>query len=156
VHDHRLVSVVKIVIVLDVCTTEEQRSFVRFYGQKDFMQRIFIKKCVPVYGGKCLWRKNVRNWVEKLFQRRSKMADDARNCDRSSLQRVEEMIRADVRITIDSVATALECSHGLACSIMHERLKFRKVRTVVVERAEGSRKNEPNGSVLATSLTVCR
>jgi hypothetical protein len=28
---------------------------------------------------------------------------------------------------IDGVATALECSHGLAYSIMHDRLKFRKV-----------------------------
>jgi hypothetical protein len=28
---------------------------------------------------------------------------------------------------IDSVATALGCSHGLAYSIMHDLLKFRKV-----------------------------
>jgi hypothetical protein len=40
---------------------------------------------------------------------------------------VEELIRADRRITIGSVATALGCSHGLAYSIMHDRLKFRKV-----------------------------
>jgi hypothetical protein len=39
---------------------------------------------------------------------------------------VEELIRADSRITIDSVATALGCSHSLAYSIMHDRLKFRK------------------------------
>jgi hypothetical protein len=30
--------------VLEECITEEQRSVVRFYGQKDSMQRIFIKK----------------------------------------------------------------------------------------------------------------
>jgi hypothetical protein len=40
---------------------------------------------------------------------------------------VEELIRADRRITIDSVATALGCSHGLAYRIMHDHLKFRKV-----------------------------
>jgi hypothetical protein len=32
------------------------------------------------------------------------------------------------------VATALGCSHGLACSIMHDRLKFRKVCTQWVLR----------------------
>jgi hypothetical protein len=33
--------------VLQVCTTEKQRSDVRFFcGQKDSMQRIFIKKCL--------------------------------------------------------------------------------------------------------------
>jgi hypothetical protein len=36
-------SVVKIATVLDGCNTEEQPSVVRFYGQKDSMQRIFIK-----------------------------------------------------------------------------------------------------------------
>jgi hypothetical protein len=75
----------------------------------------------------------------------------------ATVQRVGELIRADRRITIDSVATALGCSHGLAYSIMHDHLKFRKtVLTVSAQRTEGMRKNEPNGSVLATSLTVCK
>jgi hypothetical protein len=40
-----LVSVVKMATVLEESTTEEQRSVVMFFcGQKDFMQRIFIKK----------------------------------------------------------------------------------------------------------------
>jgi hypothetical protein len=43
------------------------------------------------------------------------------------VQRVEKLIRADRKLTIYSVTTALGCSHGLAYSIMHERLKFRKV-----------------------------
>jgi hypothetical protein len=32
----------------------------------------------PVYGGKCLSRKAVHSWVEKLSQGRSKVTDDAR------------------------------------------------------------------------------
>jgi hypothetical protein len=35
---------------------------------------------------------------------------------------------------IDSVATALGCSHGLAYSIMHDHLKFQKVCTRWVPR----------------------
>jgi hypothetical protein len=39
------------------------------------MQTIFIKM-FRVYGGKCLSRKAVHNWVEEFFQRRSIMSDD--------------------------------------------------------------------------------
>jgi hypothetical protein len=68
---------------------------------------------------------------------------------------VEGLIQADRRITIDIVATALWWSHGLAYSIMHNRLEFSEnVHKVGAQRTEGSRKNETNGSVLVTSLTV--
>jgi hypothetical protein len=36
------------------------------------------KEMFPLYGGKCLSRKVFHNWVEKLSQGRSKVADDAR------------------------------------------------------------------------------
>jgi hypothetical protein len=74
----------------------------------------------PVYGGKCFSRKGFQNWGEKISERRSKVADGAwpgRPVDivtKATMQRVEESIRADRRIRIDSVATALGCSHGLA------------------------------------------
>jgi hypothetical protein len=47
---------------------------------------------------------------------------------------VEELIRADRRITIDSVATAPGCSHGLAFNIMQDHLKFQKVCSQWVPR----------------------
>jgi hypothetical protein len=43
-HIERLVSVVKMATVLEEYTSEEQRSVVLFCGQKDSMQRIFMKK----------------------------------------------------------------------------------------------------------------
>jgi hypothetical protein len=70
----------------------------------------------------------------------AQVADDARPCrpveiaTEATVQRVEELIRADTRITIDSVATALGCSHGLAYSIMHDLLKFWKVCALWVPR----------------------
>jgi hypothetical protein len=69
------------------------------------MQRISIKKTAHI-------------WVDKFSQGRSKVADDARlDClieiaTEATVQRVEELIRADRRITIDSVATALGHSHA--------------------------------------------
>jgi hypothetical protein len=70
--------------------------------------------------------------VEKFCQGRSKVTDNARPgrpveiATEATVQRVEKLIRDD-RITKDGVATALGCSHGLAYSIMHDRLKFQKV-----------------------------
>jgi hypothetical protein len=80
-----------------------------------------------------LLRKAVHKWVEKFSQGLSKVADYVRpGCPveiatEATVQRVEELTRADKRITIDSVATTLACSHGLAYSAMHVLLKFRKV-----------------------------
>jgi hypothetical protein len=35
-----------------------------------------LKEMFPVYGGKCLLRKAVHNWVEKFSQERVKAAND--------------------------------------------------------------------------------
>jgi hypothetical protein len=75
----------------------------------------------------------VHNWIEKFSQGRSKIADDSRSvrpveiATEATVQLVEELIREDRRITIDSVVTALRCSHGLAYSIMNDRLKLQEV-----------------------------
>jgi hypothetical protein len=87
---------------------------------------------IPVYGGKFLSHKAVHNWVEKFSQGRSKVAGDARPsrpvkiATGTTMQREDKLIRVDRRITIDSVATALGCFHGVAYSTMHDRLKFVK------------------------------
>jgi transposase len=71
-----------------------------------------------------LSRKAVLNWVEKFSQGHSKVPDDARPghpaeiVTEATVQRVEELIRDERRLTIDSVAIALGCSHGLAYSII--------------------------------------
>jgi hypothetical protein len=93
-----------------------------------------------VYGGKCLSRKAVHNWIENFSQGRSKVARPGRPVEtatEATVQRVEELIRADRRKT--SVATTLRYSHGLAYSIMHDRSNF--WHTVGAHRNEGSRKN---------------
>jgi hypothetical protein len=114
-------------------TTEEQRSVVRFFFTKGLGANDTHKETFPVYGVKCLSLKTVQKWFDKFSQGRSKVADDAQpgrhvvTATEATVQLVEELIRADRRITIDSVATALGCSHGLAHSIMPDHLKFRKV-----------------------------
>ncbi|GFX69245.1 hypothetical protein TNCV_3564211 [Trichonephila clavipes] len=45
---------------------------------------------------------------------------------KSTKQQVETFIWADRRVTVNSIATAKRCSHGLAYSIMYDRLNFQK------------------------------
>jgi hypothetical protein len=69
--------------------------------EKDIHKEIFL-----VYGWKCLSRKAVHSSVEKFFQGRSKVADDAgpgrsvKIATKATVQRVEELIRADTRTKI--------------------------------------------------------
>jgi hypothetical protein len=82
----------------------------------------------PIYGRKCLLHEVVHNWVEKFSQGCLRVTHHpVQIATEATVQRVEELIQADRRITIDSVATALRYSHGLVYSTMHDHLKFRKV-----------------------------
>jgi hypothetical protein len=129
----RLVSAVKIATTEEY-TTKVQHSVVRFLWAKALNENDIRKEMFPVCCGKCLLRTAVHNWVKKFSQGLSKVTDDARPgrpietaTEATVLQWVEEMIRADRRIKIDNTATALGCSHGLACIIMHDHLKFWKL-----------------------------
>jgi hypothetical protein len=129
-----MVSVVKMATILEY-TTKGQHSVVPFFVGKRTRCKGHHKEMFPIYGGKCLWCKGVHNWVEKFSQGRSKVAGDVRPghineiAVEATVQWVDRLIRADRRLMIDIVATALGSSHGLACSRMHDPLKFRKMCT---------------------------
>jgi hypothetical protein len=107
----------------------------------------------PFYGRKCLSGKTVHNWTEKFSQEGSKVADDARpsrsvdTATETTVRWVEQLIRADRRITIGSVTSALGCSHGLAYSIMYDHLKFRKVCARLLGKIHGCITANPHQSV---------
>jgi hypothetical protein len=85
-HIQKLVSIVRMVTMLEECGTEEQHSVVRFYGQNYSIQRIFMKKCFLFMvgsvcrlkrfslGGKCFAddeevEMEVRNWLRQQSER---------------------------------------------------------------------------------------
>jgi hypothetical protein len=72
-HVQKLVSVVKMAAMLEVCTTEERRTVVRFVWTKGLNAKDIHKEMFPVYVGKCLSRKAVHSWIEKRGRR---CADD--------------------------------------------------------------------------------
>jgi hypothetical protein len=62
--------------VLEEYPSEEKRSVVRFFLLVEGLGEKYVhKEMFHVYGGKCLSRKAVHNWIEKLFYGRSKVAD---------------------------------------------------------------------------------
>jgi hypothetical protein len=77
-HIQRLVSVVTMATVFEECVTEDQLSVVHFCGQKDSMQKIFVKKCVMfTVGSVCrfkLFTTGSRNSLKDV--RKSQMMPD--------------------------------------------------------------------------------
>jgi hypothetical protein len=73
-HVQRLLTVVNMTTVLEVCTTEEQRFVVSFLWSKELSAGDIHKEMFSVCGGKCLSRKAVHNWVANvsLMTKRSK------------------------------------------------------------------------------------
>jgi phage terminase large subunit-like protein len=75
-HVQRLVSVVKMATVFEQCITKKQHSVVHFLWAKGLNSKDLHKEMFPLYGGKCLLRKAVHNWVKKYSQGSSKVTDD--------------------------------------------------------------------------------
>jgi len=118
---------------LNACTTIEQHGVVRFLWAKGTAAKDIYKEMLPMYGEHYLSRQAVHNWVQKFSEGRTSIEDEHRVgrpveiAIPATLQRVEDIIRADRRVTIDAVATAIGCSLDKAYNMMHERLSFHKV-----------------------------
>ena len=75
------------------------------------------KEMLPMYGEHCLSRQADHNWVQKFSEGQTSIEDEYRVgrpveiATPAKLQRVEDIIRADRRVTIEAVATAIGCSH---------------------------------------------
>jgi len=82
----------------------------------------------------------VHKWVQKFLEGRTSIEDEhrvgrlAEIATAARLQHAEDIIRADRRVTINPVATAIGCSHGQTYNMTHERLGFHKVYSRWVPR----------------------
>jgi hypothetical protein len=63
----------------------------------------------PVYGGKCLSRKAVHNWVEEFSQGRSKVADDARPDAEVAETPVKRLLCCGFRRTGKAMGQVYQC-----------------------------------------------
>jgi hypothetical protein len=104
----RLVSVVKMAMVLVDVLLKSSVLLCVSCGQKDSMQRILIKK-FPVYNGNCLSRKAVHNWFEKFSQGLSKIADDARSVAEVAEATVKRLLCYGFRRTDKAMGQLYHC-----------------------------------------------
>jgi len=80
-----------------------------FCGQKMEAKDIH-KEMLPMYGEHCLSRQTVHNWVQKFSEGRTSIEDEHRAgrpveiATPETLQRVEDIIRAERSVTVDAVA----------------------------------------------------
>jgi hypothetical protein len=81
-------------IVIEVYTTEEQHSVVRFLWAKGLNAKDIHKEMFPVHDGKCLSCKAVHNCVEKFSLGCSKVGDDTRPVAEASEATVERLLCA--------------------------------------------------------------
>jgi hypothetical protein len=70
-----------------------------------------------VYGGKCLSRKVVHNWVEKFSQGRSKVADGARPSAEVAETIVETLLCCGFRRTDKAMGQVNQCWWRMCCEI---------------------------------------
>jgi hypothetical protein len=86
------------------------------------MKRIFIKKCFLVYGEKCLSRKAVHKWVEKISQGRSKVADDAEVAETT----IKRLLCCGFRRTGKAMGQVYQCwwwiCREIICFFFHVRI----------------------------------
>jgi hypothetical protein len=99
--------------LFEAYATKEQRSVLRFFfffwwaeglGAKDMNKEMF-----PLYGGKCLSRKAVNNWVQKFCQGRSKVADNARSGAKVVETTVKRLLCCGFRRADKAVGQVYQC-----------------------------------------------
>jgi transposase len=108
-HVQRMISVVKMVTVLEKYTIEEQRSIVHFQWAKGLNAKNIHEEMCPIYGGKCLSRKTVHSWVDKFSQGRSKAADAARQGAEVAETKVKRLLRCGFRRTGKAMGQVYLC-----------------------------------------------
>jgi hypothetical protein len=90
---------------------------VRFLWAEDMAAKDIHEEMLPMYGEHCLSRQAVHNWVQKFSEGQTSIEDDrvgrlVEITTPATSQRVEDIIRADRRVTIDATDNLYRrCSH---------------------------------------------
>ncbi|GFW41987.1 HTH_48 domain-containing protein [Trichonephila clavipes] len=114
-------------------TIEEQRSVIRFLTAADEKPAGIHPRMVTVYGEKCVSDKSVRKWSARFRAGRESVGDDQRPGQANTvitsdlIGKVDDLVRNDRRVTLRMLALKVDASYGTVWTIVHNRLRFRKV-----------------------------
>ncbi|GFQ73796.1 histone-lysine N-methyltransferase SETMAR [Trichonephila clavata] len=126
--------------VLNSWSKEEVRAVIRYEWARGVSGTEIHNRLVEVYGLGVVSKQMVRRWCRTFSDGRQQVEDMPRAgrtrtaTTDANVGKVDDMIRANRRITIDEVAEELGISHERAQNIIHDILRYRKVSARWVPR----------------------
>lgn len=111
---------------------QKQRAVIEFLTKEGCRPSDIHRRLQNVYGDDTIDKSNVHRWMKKFKEGETSIEDKPRSGRPSTAttdtnrQRVDELIRADRRVTIRELAAQLDCGHN-AIQKMVEDLGYRKV-----------------------------
>lgn len=118
--------------LLENSTLVEQRSVIRFLLAEGEKPVNIYSRMTKVYGEHCLNRANFYKWVEQFKNGRDSVTDEHRpgrpvEVSTPSLEnRIDDIIRADRRVTVEMIVEKVHVSVGTVHNIIKNKLKYRK------------------------------
>lgn len=125
---------------LATCTSEEQRSVIRFLRSEGVKPIDIFRRMKVQYGDACLSQPQIYEWCRKFANGVTSVADAPRPGQArrvvtpETIAAVEAIILDNRRVTIDDIAACVHMSHGSAYHIVHDVLQFHKVSARWVPR----------------------
>ncbi|GFV14566.1 HTH_48 domain-containing protein [Trichonephila clavipes] len=118
---------------------------------------------VTVYGEKCVSDKPVRKWSARFRAGRESVGDDQRPGQANTvitsdlIDKVDDLVRSDRRVTLRILVMKVDVSYGTVWTIVHDRLRFRKVCAAwVPKQLTRPEKGTVYGTSTATSVSISR
>ena len=116
-----------------LASREEQRSVIRFLAIQGEPAAKIHAKLVNVYGSHAISDSAVRKWKREFAQGMESVQDLARAgrprtmATATNAAKVEEMVMANRRMTVQEISEGLNISHGSVLTILHDHLNMTKV-----------------------------
>lgn len=114
-------------------TIEEQRGVIRFLTAEGVKPANIHRRMLTVYGEGCVSDKSVRKWSARFRAGRESLVDDPRPGQANKIitadliDKVDDLVRSDRRLTLRMLAMKVDVSLGTMWTIVHDRLRYRKV-----------------------------
>ncbi|XP_035226061.1 protein GVQW3-like [Stegodyphus dumicola] len=118
---------------LATCTSEEQRSVIRFLRSEGVKPIDIFRRMKVQYGDSCLSQPKIYEWCRKFANGVTSVADAPcpgqarRVVTPETISAVEAIVLENRRVTIDEIAACVHMSHGSAHHIVYDVLQFHKV-----------------------------